>query len=185
MKDPYLYRVYTVLSVDDKVVDVLRDADRLSPDRVQGGRGQGRRLAEWPLPLAHRLRAALGQRLARPGRRLSRLDARLHARAVAREQRQLCPLDARFAPAGRLGGLRPAGHRPGLSGGRQGAAGDRTAVGAARRGHARLDDLLPQQPQHFLLGSGQHHRLASADDADGGVAQEMGPPWRPRHGHAR
>ena len=61
--------------------------------------------------------------------------------------------------------------------------GHRPPVGPARRGHARHHDFYPQQPQHLLLGGGQHHRHARADGADGGPAQEMGPPWRPRHGH--
>jgi beta-galactosidase len=75
----------------------VRDADRLSQDGVQGRRGHGRRLAERPFCLADRLLAALGRRLAGPRRSLSRLDARLHHAALAREQWQLHALDARLA----------------------------------------------------------------------------------------
>ena len=61
VNDPYLYSVYSILTVNGKVVDVVRDPDRLSQDGVQGRRRHGRRLAERPLCLAHRLLAARGQ----------------------------------------------------------------------------------------------------------------------------
>ena len=79
----------------------LPHADRLSQDRVQGRRRHGRRLAERALRLAHRLLPEGGQRLARLRRGVSRLDARLHARPAAGEQRKLCALDARLAASGR------------------------------------------------------------------------------------
>ena len=98
--DPYLYDVYSILTRERQGGGRLQDADRLPQDRIQGRRRHRRRLAERPLRLADRLLAALGQRLAGPRRRLSRLDARLHRRAHAREQRQLHPLDARLARSG-------------------------------------------------------------------------------------
>ena len=42
--DPYLYDVYTVLTVDGKVVDVYKISHRLSQDRIQRGRRHGRRV---------------------------------------------------------------------------------------------------------------------------------------------
>jgi len=129
VNDPYLYGVFTMLSVNGAVVDVCETNDRFPPDRVQGRCRYWRSLPQRPVCLAHRLRAALGQRLGGAWRRLSRLDARLHLALVRESNGQLCALDARCAPAGRFSGVRPPRHRPGLPGGRQGKAGDRPPSG--------------------------------------------------------
>ena len=97
INDPYLYDVYSILSVNGKVADVCKIHTGFRKAEFQGRRGHRRRLAQRSFRLAHRLLAALGQRLAGAGPGLSRLDARFQRRVAARKQRQLRPLDAHFS----------------------------------------------------------------------------------------
>ncbi len=122
VNDPYLYDVYSILTVNGKVVDVCKTQTGFRKTEFKGGAGTG---GVW---LNGRFVWLTGyaQRSADdwPGLGGAYPDW-MHdftARAGAREQRQLRPLDARLAPAGRRRGLRPARHRRGLPGGRQGTA---------------------------------------------------------------
>ena len=77
--DPYLYDVYTILTVDGKVVDVSPHHHRLPQGRVQRRRGHRRRLHQRQIRLPQRLLpSAPADEWAGLGARLSRLDARLH-----------------------------------------------------------------------------------------------------------
>ena len=153
VKDPYLYHVYSMLSVNGKVVDVCDTTTGFRQTEFKGGVGTGGVWLNGRLRLAHRLRAARGQRLGRPRRRVSRLDARLHARNwCARAMAIICagctsrrsgPTSPRATGWASLKSARRA-TRNGWSTGR--------AVGPARRGDARLDDFFPQQSQHLSSG---------------------------------
>jgi beta-galactosidase len=152
--DPYLYDVYTILTVDGKVVDVNKVVTTgFRKTEFKGGAGTGGVYHQRQVRLPERLRPALQQRMGRPRRRVSRLDARLHRQDDPRQPRQLHALDAHCAAARRC-------RCPTASASSRSAppatrsATSRAPVGAARRSDARHHDLLPQQPQHLFWEAG-------------------------------
>jgi hypothetical protein len=154
--DPYLYDVYSILSVNGKVADVCKIHTGFRKAEFKGGAGTG---GIW-LNENFVWLTGYSQRAANDwpglGSGVSGLDARLHRRAPAREQRQLHPLDAHF-PATRVDvtSCDKYGITECLPGRRRRARCHRPPVGAAHGGHARLHDLFPQPPEHPFLGGGQ------------------------------
>jgi len=150
-EDPYLYDVYTILKwMEGGRREPPRDG--ISQGRIQRRRGHRRCVYQRQVRLPQGILRTLGRRMGSGGRGLSGLDARLHGEADSRVPWQLHALDAYLAAEGRRGFLRALRHRPGVSCGRQRARGHGAPVGSESRGDARLDDLLPQQPEHPVLG---------------------------------
>ena len=165
VNDPYLYDVYSILSVNGKVADVCKIHTGFRKAEYKGGAGTGgvwlndhfvwltgysqRAVNDWP---------GLGQ--AYPDWMHD-----FNAALAARKQRQLRPLDAHFPAARGCHLLRQIWHCQCLSGRRRRTRCLRPPVGAAHGGHARLDDLFPQPPQHPFLGGGE---LRGRRDPDGG-----------------
>ena len=184
--DPYLYDVYTILTVDGKVVDVNKISTGFRKTEFKGGAGTGgvyindrfvylkgyaqRSVDEWA-----------GRR-----RGVSRLDARFHTRPAPRRQRQLHPLDAHRPQARRRAGLRPVRHRRSLPGRRQGKGRPTAGNGSsAWKSCATRSSITATTP---AFCSGRPATTASAADAhaaDGRSAQGTGPQRRPRHGLPR
>ena len=164
MNDPYLYDVYSILSVNGKVADVCKIHTGFRKAEYKGGAGTGgvwlndhfvwltgysqRAVNDWP---------GLGQ--AYPDWMHD-----FNAALAARKQRQLHPLDAHFPAARGCHLLRQIWHCQCLSRRRRRTRCLRPPVGAAHGGHARLHHLFPQPPQHPFLGGGQ---LRSRRDPDG------------------
>ncbi len=185
VNDPYLYHVYSILSVNGKVVDVCETTTGFRQTEFKGGAGTG---GVW---LNGRFVWLTGyaQRSANDWAGLGgAYPDWMHdfTLAMLRESNgnylrwmHVSPQRADVAACDRLGIVQvcPAGDKERMV--------DGPPVGSARRGHARFHDFLPQQPEHFLLGSRQHHRHPGADGADGGIAQGTGSARRTRHGHAR
>ena len=157
-EDPYLYDVYTILKVDGKVVDVNRIETGFRKTEFKGGVGTGgvyindkfvylkgfaeRSADEWAgvgagYPdwmhdyTASMIRECHGNYMRWMHISPQKVDADSFARFGII---QVCPAGDKEARR-----LRP-------------------PVGPARRGHAQLHHLLPQQPQHPLLGGRQHRR---------------------------
>ncbi len=171
VNDPYLYDVYSILTVNGKVADVCKIHTGFRKAEFKGGTGTGgvylndkfvwltgysqRAANDWP---------GLG----------SAYPDWMHdfdRRAAAREQRQLRPLDAHLAHARGRDRLRQVRHRQCLSRWRRRARDHRTPMGSARRSHARLDDLFPKQSEHPFLGGGQRRHQRGSHETDGGHAQ--------------
>jgi len=130
VNDPYLYRVYTILTVDDKWWTFARRRPDFAR-RSQGGVGTGgvwlngrflwltgyaqRAANDWP---------GVGGRI--------RIGCTISPCPGAREQWQLCPLDAHLAQRA-TSGMRPFWHRGSLPGGDQeGTATDGSGSSAPR-----------------------------------------------------
>ena len=184
-EDPYLYDVYTILTVDGKTVDVNKVVTGFRKTEFKGGAGTGgvylndkfvylkgfaqRSSNEW---------AGLGQ--AYPDW-MHDYQAQLIRDSHANYVRwmHIAPQRVDSDAADRYGIIQicPAGDK------------ERDAVG--RQWDQRLEvdarhhDLFPQQPQHPVLGSGQHGGHRGAHAADGRPAQAVGPGRRPRHGRSR
>jgi hypothetical protein len=174
VNDPYLYDVYSILSVNGKVADVCKIHTGFRKAEFKGGAGTG---GVW-LNDKFVWLTGYSQRAANDwpglGSGVSGLDARLRRRAAAREPRQLRPLDAHLAHARGRRLLRQIWHRQCLPGRRRRTRDLRPPVGPARGGHARLHHLFPQPPQHPFLGGGERRDQRGAHEADGGSAERIG-----------
>ena len=185
VNDPYLYDVYSILTVNGKVVDVCKTRTGFRKAEFKGGAGTGGVWLNghfvWLTGYSQRSAddwAGLGQ--AYPDW-MHDFNAHLCAAAT--------PITSAGCTFRRSAWMSRAcdkvGDRRSLPGGRQGKGRAGPPMGSAHRSHARLDDFFSQQPQHPFLGGGQHHRHRRPDAANGGPAQAMGSRWRAGHGHAR
>ena len=131
--------------------------------------------------VASRLRAALDLELGGDRRRAG-LAQRIRHGARARVQGELRALDARHAEAVARPRLRREGRRQRLSGGRQGERDAGPRLGAARRGDAQRDRLLPQLAVDPLLGGRQQQDQRRAHEGDGRPQARTRPERRALHG---
>ena len=76
MDDPYLYDVYTLLTVGGKVVDVNKVTTGFRKTEFKGGVGKGGVYHQRRVRLPQGLRPAGQQRVGRPRAGVPRLDAR-------------------------------------------------------------------------------------------------------------
>jgi beta-galactosidase len=181
--DPYLYDVYSVLTVDGKVVDVDKVVTGFRKAEFKGGAGTGgvylndkfiylkgfaqRSSNEW---------AGLGQ--AYPDwmhdyqARMIRDNGANYVRWM-----HVAPQRVDVDAADRYGIIQIC------------PAGDKERDVTGRQWEQRLevmrDTILPQQSQHPVLGGRQHRGHRGTYAADGGPAQAMGPGRRPRDGRPR
>ena len=172
--DPYLYDVYTVLTVDNEVVDVNRD-HRLSQNGVQRGRWHRRRVSQRQVCLSQRASRSDPATNGPAWARVSRLDARFHRQAHPRGPWELHPLDARDAAKSRCRSLRSFRHRPSLRRPATKNGRCRPAMGTAIGSDARLDDLFPEQSQHAVLGSRQHRHFQLIKCSKWSIWKELDP----------
>ena len=93
--DPYLYDVYTILTVDGKVVDVNRVRTGFRKTEFKAGAGTGGVYINDRFVYLKGFAQLHQQRVGRRRRRLSRLDARFHRPDDSGQQRELHALDAR------------------------------------------------------------------------------------------
>jgi len=94
--DPYLYDVYTVLTVDGKVVDVDKVTTGFRKTEYKGGAGAGGVYINDKFVYLKGFAQRTSNEMGRRRRRLSRVDARFPPPSIARFQRKLHALDARW-----------------------------------------------------------------------------------------
>ena len=174
-EDPYLYNVYTILKVDGKVVDVDSIETGFRKTEFKGGAGTGGVYINDKFVYLKGFAQRSADEWAGVGAGypdwMHDYTARLIRECHGNYMRwmHISPQKVDADSFARFGIVQvcPAGDKERDVHG--------TPMGPARRGDARFDDLLPQQPQHPLLGGGQHRRHARPDAADGRPAQAMGP----------
>ena len=149
-EDPYLYDVYTILTVEGKDRGREPALNRVSQDRIQRRRRHGRRLSQRQIYLSQRVRPAPSDEWAGLGRAIDWMhDYTAKWSALPWE---LYPLDAYFPAAGGCGLLRPLGIVQVCPRAIRNTPGYRASVGATPRSHARLRSSISATTRAFFFG---------------------------------
>ena len=122
MNDPYLYDVYSILTVNDKVVDVQKINTGFRKAEFKGGAGTGGVCLNDNLSVSTGYAQRSADDWAGLGQAYPDWMHDFNAQLRPQHARQLHPLDAHFAAGRGCARVRQGRHRRSLPGGRQGKA---------------------------------------------------------------